>query len=181
MTSLVGLSLVDVVRSAVDAVADPELAGVSIGSLGLVRSVLAPSTDEPGRIEIVLTPTFLGCPALAMIANDVRNAALAAGATDVSVTFDASTPWTTATISPTGRAQLGALGVAVATDGEVVCPFCGSAALGPVAAVGPTSCRSVKWCSDCRNIVEVMHDHRRGRGDTVALPLPTRRGSYAHV
>lgn len=169
-------------RVAVEAVADPELAGVSIGSLGLVRRVEAPVPEEPSRIEIVLTPTFLGCPALTMIASDVRNAAFAAGATTVSVTFDVSTPWTTAAISTAGRARLAALGVAVATDDVVVCPFCGSVALGAVAAVGPTSCRSVKWCDDCRNVVEVMHDHRRGLIDTtVSLPVPTRRDSCAHV
>jgi ring-1,2-phenylacetyl-CoA epoxidase subunit PaaD len=177
------------VTEAVAAVPDPELGGVCIGGLGLVVSVdvvpvvvepidglglVGPehaSSSEVGDVELVvsLTPTFLGCPALSLIANDVTQAALAAGAASVRVIWVHEPVWTYERISEEARNQLAQLGIAVprtAPDGAAVvdaCPTCGSADLLPAAPVGSTSCRSVSWCRGCRSVIEIM------------------RGSYAHV
>lgn len=149
----------DLVVEAVRAVPDPELAGVGIGDLGLVHDVRI--DDASGAVEVELVPTFLGCPALAVIEGDVR-AAIAAvpGAGDVTVRFVTSPAWTAARISDNGRHRLAELGIAVDTGRtrlvSVTCPVCGATRLRPVSEVGPTACRSVAWCDSCRNPVEVV-------------------------
>jgi ring-1,2-phenylacetyl-CoA epoxidase subunit PaaD len=169
-------SLQQTVRSAVDAVRDPELGGVTIGDLGLVQSVYV---DAAGHATVVLVPTFSGCPALNIIAADANAAAVSAGAQTASVRFDHSVPWTAATINANGRSSLGELGIAVAVDGSATCPFCSSAALQPLSPVGPAACRSVSWCTACRNVVEIFRDS--SVMPVVLLPVPSRRGSYVHL
>jgi ring-1,2-phenylacetyl-CoA epoxidase subunit PaaD len=184
MTTYVREELVAAVRSAVEGVSDPELAGVSIGSLGMVGSVEAvadaptggPSGAISGAVHVLLIPTFLGCPALRHIAHDVEQAALRAGALRVEVTFDHRTPWTTDRIDPNGRRHLAELGIAVGNSLGVECPYCHSSQLQLVSAVGPASCRSAHWCAECRNIVEVFRDSAPSR---THLPLPRRQ--HAHI
>jgi ring-1,2-phenylacetyl-CoA epoxidase subunit PaaD len=171
------------IDSAVRSVSDPELAGVSIGDLGLVRSI---ETTGAGSVSIRLVPTFLGCPALDVIRRDVEAAARAAGATQVTVCFDHSIPWTTDQVSTTGRKALASFGIAVASGGACLCPYCDSSTLRELAPVGPAACRSSFWCDTCRNIVEVFRD-ARPRSVSVPLNTPIRRVQtsngipYAHV
>jgi len=149
---------VDVVSDAVSAVLDPEMGGVSIGDLGLVEAVRVTPT---GRVEVDLVPTFLGCPALDLIERDVVAAVTrATGSEDVLVSFVRVPSWSPQRISPHGRRQLAALGIAVDTGAvrwvSVHCPVCGTSRLRPVSEVGPTACRSVAWCDSCRNPIEVV-------------------------
>ncbi len=176
MTAHLTEELLAAVRSAVGAVSDPELAGVSIGSLGMVGAVDAPTDAPSATVHVVLIPTFLGCPALRHIEHDVEEAALRAGALRVEVTFDHRTPWTTDRIDPVGRRQLAELGIAVGNSLGVECPYCHSSRLQLVSAVGPASCRSAHWCSECRNIVEVFRDSASTR---THLPMPRRQ--HAHI
>ena len=178
-TRLTRLTRLTRIAAAVALVPDPELAGVAIGSLGLVRSV---AVDDEGVAKVVVATTFLGCPALDMMRSDVAAAAVGAGALRADVAFALSPPWTTDAITAQGRAALAALGIAVPIGGEVVCPFCSSRAmLRPLAAVGPASCRSLRWCDSCRNVVEVMRNPDAESSFVATLPSPTRRQSYAHV
>lgn len=167
--------LVAAVLMAVRDVPDPELAGISIGSLGMVGAVESVA-DASGTFRVTLIPTFLGCPALRHIAQDVKQAALQAGAIGVEVIFDHRTPWTTDRVDSTGRQGLAELGIAVVTPQGVECPHCHSSQLQLVSAVGPASCRSAHWCSECRNLVEVFRDSTT---DHTVLPLPRRQ--YAHL
>ena len=144
----------DAIRRAVESVQDPELGGVTIGDLGLVVDVIDSPEDA---VTVELTPTFLGCPALGLIAADVRAAALAAGARSVDVRYVHVPIWGTARISDRGRRHLAERGIAVPNGaGETRCPYCGGDALAEAAPVGPTACRSVLWCESCRNVVEMM-------------------------
>jgi ring-1,2-phenylacetyl-CoA epoxidase subunit PaaD len=165
------------VQVAVSAVRDPELGNVTIGDLGLVQSV---DVDADGHASVVLVPTFSGCPALNIIATDAKTAAVSGGAQSAIVRFDHSVPWTTTKINADGRSSLGELGIAVATDGIAACPYCTSSALEPLSPVGPAACRSVAWCTDCRNIVEIFRDSSV-TPVVVSLPFPSRRGSYVHL
>ena len=167
--------LVAAVLMAVRDVPDPELAGISIGSLGMVGTVESVA-DASGTFRVTLIPTFLGCPALRHIAQDVKQAALQAGAIGVEVIFDHRTPWTTDRVDSTGRQGLAELGIAVVTPEGVECPHCHSSQLQLVSAVGPASCRSAHWCSECRNIVEVFRDSTNTHA---VLLLPRRH--YAHL
>ena len=143
------------VRVAVAAVDDPELPGVSVGALGMLHDVVV---DEHG-VHIELVPTHAGCPALEIIAADVRAAASgAAPGADVDVVWRRDVAWSPADVSSGARTTLGAeFTVAFrAIDGSLRCPVCGSYDVEDRAAVGATRCRSVAWCAACRNVVEVM-------------------------
>jgi ring-1,2-phenylacetyl-CoA epoxidase subunit PaaD len=169
------MTVVLTVEQAVRAVADPELADISIGSLGMVKRV---EVSQEGTATVWLVPTFLGCPALRTIAHDVELAAQAVGAARVEVRFDHSEPWTTRSIDDHARAGLRDLGIAVADEHGVACPFCSGRDLELITQVGPASCRSAHWCSSCRNVVEVFRDAQQS---AVPLGFPTRKVSYAHV
>lgn len=148
------------VRAAVAAVHDPEYPGVTIDDLGILESV---AVDDRGRAAIGLVPTMLGCPALEVIERDVAAAAAAAGARHVEVTFLTSPPWTPDRIRPGARHVL-ARDFTVALrrrDGSVVCPVCGGRAVEDRGEFGATLCRSLAWCPDCRNPVEVVRRARR--------------------
>lgn len=155
-------ALTDVPAAVVDAVAsvpDPEYPGVSIVELGLVEGVSV--TESVGGLDVAvdLIPTFSGCPALAMIADDVRAAVTAVSdVASCEVRWLTAPVWSTDRISPSARAALRDEFTVVLRrkDGRLRCPVCGSDAVEDQALAGPTRCRSVAWCGSCRNVVEVM-------------------------
>lgn len=148
------------VSAAVLNVSDPELGGLGIGDLGLVHSI---DMDEAAGVHVVLLPTFLGCPALALMAHDIQAAAVAAGATSCLVTWATQPAWSSARISPLGVAHLATLGIAVATKGDPSppCPTCGAGMLRQINPVGATACRAVAWCGGCRSVIDVLGLERR--------------------
>ncbi len=148
------------VADAVASVPDPEYPGVSIVELGLVERVAADETaDGCLSVRVDLIPTFAGCPALAMIAADVRVAVGAVpGVVSCEVRWLSAPVWSTDRISPSARRRLRDEFTVVLRrkDGRLRCPVCGSDAVEDRALAGPTRCRSVAWCGSCRNVVEVM-------------------------
>lgn len=145
----------DEMARAVAAVVDPELGGVTIGELGLVHDV---RVDLGGAVVVELLPTFLGCPALALMAADVEQAALAIGARECRVVWRSEPSWDSSRITPPGVEQLASLGIAVATASlsSPACPTCGEQMLRPISPVGATACRAVAWCGGCRSAIDVM-------------------------
>ncbi len=147
------------VTAAVGSVSDPEYPGVSIAALGMVESIKAGRTAGGLAVAVGLVPTFSGCPALAMIAGDVRAAVEA-----VPAVAHCTVEWLTDPVWSTDRITEGARGllrdeftvVLRRKDGGLRCPVCGSDAVEDRSPAGPTRCRSVAWCTDCRNVVEVM-------------------------
>ncbi|GGL80099.1 phenylacetate-CoA oxygenase subunit PaaJ [Streptomyces fumigatiscleroticus] len=151
------------VRARVEALPDPELPMIGLGDLGVVNSV-APAAD--GVLEVEITPTFLGCPALPAITSAVEEVLAACGHPDGRVRQVLSPPWTTDRITPAGREKLAAHGIAppapapaVTTTpdgpvpvelGTVPCPHCGSRATRPHSPFGATRCQSVLRCTACR-------------------------------
>ena len=143
------------VRTALAAVRDPEIPTASIVDLGLIERIAI----TPDAIEVDLLPTFAGCPALDVIREDVEAAVRALGA-EARVRFVTTTPWTTARITPEGKESLREYGIA----GPVLqigtkptpppCPYCGSLATEEHSAFGPTPCRSIRYCTACRNPFE---------------------------
>ena len=142
------------VADAVLTVNDPEYPDVSIVDLGLVESVAV----EDGTATVGLIPTFSGCPALDMIADDVRRAVSAvAGIETCDVRWLPGPVWTTDRLSPTAERSLAEYTVVLRRkDGTLRCPICGGDAVADQSIAGPTRCRSVAWCDGCRNPVEVM-------------------------
>lgn len=151
---MITLHLEAEVFRAIASVDDPEYPGVSIVDLGLLES----SEVRDAVAVVSLIPTFSGCPALAMIANDVAAAVRTVdGITDVLVRWLTSPAWTPARLSERGRNALAReFTVAVQVGSSVpACPLCG----GPTveeSMFGPSRCRSVHRCESCTETVEVM-------------------------
>ncbi len=152
-------TLHDSVRAAVAAVPDPEYPDVSIVDLGLLESLTVADTPEGVVASVGLIPTFSGCPALDMIAGDVRASVEQLDAVDrCDVTWLAGPVWESTRLTGAARTRLADDYTVVLRrkDGSLLCPVCGSDAVVDQAMVGPTRCRSVAWCPSCRNPVEVM-------------------------
>jgi ring-1,2-phenylacetyl-CoA epoxidase subunit PaaD len=151
------------VWAALGEIPDPEIPTISIVDLGVVRSV--DLSDETLSVELL--PTFVGCPALEVIRGAVENR-LAGVRPRVDVAFSFAEPWTTERISARGRLGLIAGGFAPPTAGgsphehpaivpldvAVACPMCGSRRTRLDNVFGPTLCRSIRYCLDCRQPFE---------------------------
>ena len=143
------------VLDAIRSVTDPEYPDVSIVDLGLLESL----TVDDGCVTVGLIPTFSGCPALSMIADDVRTAVRSVdGVASCDVEWLASPVWSTDRMSVGAERRLADEYTVVLRrkDGGVRCPVCGSDAVEPQSMAGPTRCRSISWCAGCRNPVEVL-------------------------
>lgn len=142
---------------------DPELPHVTIGDLGIVRSV---EVDRERNVAtVVLTPTYTGCPATEQIRDDVTSAVVDAGY-EPDVRFAISPAWTTDWITDRGRARLRAAGIAppppvgemsvVAVEPPVACPRCGSRRTRLISQFGATACKAGYVCSACTEPFELF-------------------------
>jgi ring-1,2-phenylacetyl-CoA epoxidase subunit PaaD len=145
-------------RAAAEAVVDPEIPVLTIADLGVLRDV---RLAEGGEVEVVITPTYSGCPAMNMIAFEVETAVERAGLGRPKVTTVLHPAWTTDWLTEAGREKLRAYGVAPpegraggrrALFGEehVACPRCGSRATERLAEFGSTACKALWRCRSCR-------------------------------
>ena len=144
-----------------DTVADPEVPVLSVCDLGMVRAV---GLADDGTLDVVLTPTYSGCPATEMIERSVIDALDAAGLGPARVTLKRAPAWTTDWISAGGRRKLREYGIAPpspasCTSGSVpirivrkptpVCPHCDSADTEQISAFGSTACKALWRCRTC--------------------------------
>ena len=134
---------------------DPEYSGVSIVDLGLVERV---SVDQGAGVTVELVPTFTGCPALDLIADDVRQVLRAHGEQHPTVRFVDAPVWTPERISATGRAALRRQFTVAVKLGErqPPCPRCGAGALSTTSLFGSMRCRSVATCAACGERTEMI-------------------------
>jgi len=149
------------VLAALTEVPDPEIPVVSIVDLGLVHRVEV----DGDRLRVDLLPTFVGCPALDAIRSAVEER-LASFGPPVEVTFSYEVPWTSDRISPQGRSRLRESGFAPPSpsgqrtlldlDVPVPCPLCGSRRTVLENVFGPTQCRSIRYCTACRQPFEAF-------------------------
>jgi ring-1,2-phenylacetyl-CoA epoxidase subunit PaaD len=152
---------------ALHGVLDPEVPAISVTDLGIVRDVIA----HDDGLEVVVTPTYSGCPATEVIAQAISDAIDAAGLGPARVTQRRAPAWTTDWITPEGREKLRAYGIAPpgacaseATAAQVRpirlmgrnvdCPRCGSARTERLSAFGSTACKSLYRCVACREPFE---------------------------
>ena len=150
------------VWDALAGIPDPEIPVISLVDLGVVKSV---SVDDT-RVRIEFTPTFMGCPALEVMRGQMEAAVTALGGEpQVDVLLDDS--WSTDRITATGREKLRAAGFAPPTPRTETpttllqlrkavhrCPYCGSTETRLDNIFGPTPCRSVRYCTSCRQPFE---------------------------
>ena len=152
---------VDAVLAALDAVPDPEMPPVSVGELGMVVDV---TVSAGGEVDVELVPTFSGCPATAVIAQDTAAAVRALpGVTSVEVRFTNRVVWTPERITAAGRDKLRAFGIAPPGSGQsllqiggTTCPVCGSRNTVADSPFGATPCRNTNFCNACRNPFEAI-------------------------
>ena len=152
-------------------VLDPEVPVVSICELGIVRKVQL--TGEQG-VEVLLTPTYSGCPATELIATETGNALAKAGFDPVNLSIQHAPAWTTDWISEAGREKLRNYGIVppgpVQANQEIVlrfmpqgklqaapaldCPRCGSSNTERLSAFGSTACKALYRCLACQEPFE---------------------------
>ena len=149
------------------AIADPEIPAISVVDLGVIGRV---DVDDE-RVRVELLPTFVGCPAIGVMEEAITQRVGALGVAprvDVTVTLDP--PWTSDRISPHGRERLRASGFAppaplpsapalgpleeLAVLPIAECPYCGSRNTTMDNPFGPTLCRAIYHCADCRQPFE---------------------------
>ncbi|MGC8477800.1 MAG: 1,2-phenylacetyl-CoA epoxidase subunit PaaD [Acetobacteraceae bacterium] len=135
-------------RALAAAVQDPELPALSIGDLGLLRRV----EERDGAIAVTLTPSYTGCPAMAVIGWEVTAALERAGLGPVLVQTELAPAWSSDAISAAGRARLREAGIA--PPGERVCPRCGGTRVETLAEFGATACKALWRCQECREPFE---------------------------
>lgn len=140
------------VRDILRGVADPEIPTVSIVDLGMIEDIVVTRAG----IKVELLPTFVGCPAQEIIRDSAVDA-LARLGMNVSAEFTFRVPWTSDRISALGRERLAASGFAPPGEpADIHCPYCTSARVAMDSAFGPTQCRSLFYCRDCRQPFEAF-------------------------
>ena len=155
----------DEIWSLLEDVNDPEVPVLSVVDLGIVREI----RTEGEEIEIVITPTYSGCPAMDVIRMNIRMKLREQGYPNLKLTTVLSPAWTTDWLTDTARAKLLELGIAPPEPGQgtealfgrpaVPCPRCGSRNTERISAFGSTACKALHRCLDCREPFEAFKCH----------------------
>ena len=140
-------------------VTDPEVPVLSITDLGIVRDVIV--NDD--KVEILITPTYSGCPAMDVISMNIRILLLANGISNTIVKQTLSPPWTTDWMTEHGKNKLKQYGIAPPNPKQQVCnqdlfmheeavqcPHCNSYHTHRISEFGSTACKALYQCDDCR-------------------------------
>lgn len=155
---MVGTPDISHIKSILSSVTDPEIPVITIEDLGVLRDVKIHSDNS---IEVIITPTYSGCPAMEMITVNIKAALQDAGYDNVKVTSIISPSWTTDWMSEEGKRKLEAYGIAPPVEKTsdksfltgavkvVRCPLCKSENTEMLSQFGSTPCKSLYRCKDC--------------------------------
>nr|WP_245769448.1 1,2-phenylacetyl-CoA epoxidase subunit PaaD [Streptomyces indicus] len=138
-------------------VPDPELPMVTLRELGIVRDV---RMSAPGRVQVEITPTYTGCPAVEAMSSDIEELLHAEGVAEVTVRTVLAPAWSTDDITAEGRRKLAESGIAPPrpqpADGPIPltlavrCPHCGSTETELLSRFSSTACKALRRCVSCR-------------------------------
>ncbi|MBV8196366.1 MAG: phenylacetate-CoA oxygenase subunit PaaJ [Candidatus Dormibacteraeota bacterium] len=151
-------------RRAIGEVPDPEIPVLTIHDLGILRDV---RVDAAGHVDVDITPTYSGCPALEAIREDVERRVRGLGY-DVTVHTVLSPAWTTDWLSDEARAKLHDHGVAPPRhrdaslrliEVQVTCPVCESVHTDEIAHFASTPCQALRRCQECREPFQHFKEH----------------------
>jgi len=147
---------------------DPEIPVLSIIDLGIVRDILL----HENELEVIITSTYTGCPAMDLIAAQIRIELATLGFKHVRITHSISPPWTTEWISEEGKRKLRKYGIAppnprrqgcdeklFAEADAVQCPHCDSWKTHRVSEFGSTPCKALYQCNDCQEPFDYFKCH----------------------
>jgi ring-1,2-phenylacetyl-CoA epoxidase subunit PaaD len=158
----------DNIKSILDHVMDPEVPVLSVNDLGIVRDIFI-AGDE---VEIVITPTYSGCPAMDAIRVNIKMELLANGFNNAKITTILSPAWTTDWMTEEGKEKLKQYGIAPPNPKQVVCqtglfaveeaiqcPLCHSYHTHRVSEFGSTACKALYVCDHCREPFDYFKCH----------------------
>ena len=128
-----------------DDVMDPEIPVISLYELGVLQDV---SMAGKG-VRVVLTPTYIGCPAMKVMEEDARIALEQAGYHDIDVETRLAPAWTTAWLSHEARTKMARYGIAAPDQEAATCPQCDSADITLISEFGSTACKALYKCQAC--------------------------------
>lgn len=139
-------------------VTDPEVPVLTVMDLGIVREI---RMADDGVLEVVITPTYSGCPAMGVIEVNIRAALQEGGFEQLRVITVLSPAWTTDWLSEDGRRKLREYGIAPPAEASLdkkallgesralICPHCGSTKTEMISQFGSTACKALFRCHDC--------------------------------
>jgi ring-1,2-phenylacetyl-CoA epoxidase subunit PaaD len=153
-------STVDEVYAWLEEVKDPEIPVLSLIDLGVITSVVI----DAEKVYIEMTPTFVGCPAMEYMKSEVEGVLKNHGIKNVDVKITFNKPWSSDLISEKGKTALKKYGLApppsnkLFTDLEIletaICPRCDGSNTELKSPFGPTLCRALYYCHDCKEAFE---------------------------
>lgn len=149
-------------------VSDPEIPVLTVVDMGVIRAV---KVNENNTVEITITPTYSGCPAMDMISVDIKAVLQENGFDKVAINTILSPAWTTDWLSQSGRKKLKEYGIAppqgkvvdksvlFAEPTKVPCPRCESTNTKMVSQFGSTACKALYQCNDCKEPFDYFKCH----------------------
>jgi ring-1,2-phenylacetyl-CoA epoxidase subunit PaaD len=152
-------------RRVVASVLDPEVPVLTIDDLGILRDVVV---DESNHLDVTITPTYSGCPAMEVNTADVTDALAGRGFDDVHVRLVLSPAWTTDWMSDAGKQKLVEYGIApprprvegpISITLSLRCPQCGSPDTRELSRFGSTACKSLWVCNACKEPFDHFKAH----------------------
>jgi ring-1,2-phenylacetyl-CoA epoxidase subunit PaaD len=149
-----------IIYSWLEEVKDPEIPVLSLLDLGVITAVHI----DGEMVQIEMTPTFVGCPALDMMKNEISDVLHRHGVSEVEVKVSFREPWSSDKISEKGKLALKKFGLAPPPSGKIIsdltllehvaCPRCNNTNTEIRNFFGPTLCRSIHYCLDCQEAFE---------------------------
>lgn len=148
--------------SALETVKDPEIPVLSLTEMGMITAVAHSSENNRSLALVKLTPTFVGCPAIEYMKNEIRAVVKQKGFDEVNVEIDLSSPWSTNRMSAEAKEKLEKFGIApppaylkeeelsLEMLDRVRCPHCGSTDTTLRSSFGATLCRAIRFCFNCK-------------------------------
>lgn len=135
------------IRNWLEAVPDPEIPVISVVDLGVIRNIQW--QDE--TLEVTITPTYSGCPAMSVITQDIKTELAKQGIHQVNIKTKIAPAWTTDWLSETGKARLEEYGIAPPrpSGGPEHCPQCKSKEVEKISQFGSTPCKAQWRCKSC--------------------------------
>ena len=153
------------ILSILETISDPEIPVLSIMDLGIVRDVCI----NENNIEVFITPTYSGCPAMDMITMNIRMELLQHGFENIKITEQLSPAWTTDWMTEHGKEKLKEYGIAPpvgkAFDQQfleqmkIECPQCHSKNTKLISEFGSTACKALFQCQDCKEPFDYFKCH----------------------
>jgi ring-1,2-phenylacetyl-CoA epoxidase subunit PaaD len=156
------------VWSLLEKVMDPEVPVLSVIDLGIIRDIKL-NNDE---VEVIITPTYSGCPAMDVISLSIKMTLLSHGYKKVKITQVLSPAWTTDWMTEEGKQKLKTYGIAppnpkqqvcndqlFAPDEAVQCPQCNSYHTHRISEFGSTACKALFQCDDCKEPFDYFKCH----------------------